>query len=40
MKKVLTTPITYEQIKDLTIGDTVYLTGPEALAMLAANEKA
>lgn len=27
MKKVLTTPITYEQIKDLTIGDTVYLTG-------------
>ncbi len=27
MKKVLTTPITYEQIRDLTIGDTVYLTG-------------
>jgi len=27
MKKVLTTPITYEQIKDLKIGDTVYLTG-------------
>lgn len=27
MKKVLTTPITYEQIKDLRIGDTVYLTG-------------
>lgn len=27
MKKVLTTPITYDQIKDLKIGDTVYLTG-------------
>ncbi len=27
MKKVLTTPISYEQIKDLKIGDTVYLTG-------------
>lgn len=27
MKKILTTPITYEQIKDLTIGDTIYLTG-------------
>lgn len=27
MKKVLTTPISYEQIKDLRIGDTVYLTG-------------
>ncbi len=27
MKKVLTTPITYDQIKDLNIGDTVYLTG-------------
>ena len=27
MKKVLTTPITYDQIKDLSIGDTVYLTG-------------
>ena len=27
MKKILTTPITYEQIKDLNIGDTVYLTG-------------
>ena len=27
MKKVLTTPITYDQIKDLRIGDTVYLTG-------------
>ena len=27
MKKVLTTPVTYEQIKDLKIGDTVYLTG-------------
>lgn len=27
MKKVITTPITYEQIKDLNIGDTVYLTG-------------
>ena len=26
-KIVLTTPITYEQIKDLRIGDTVYLTG-------------
>ena len=27
MKKILTTPITYEQIKDLKTGDTVYLTG-------------
>lgn len=27
MKKVLTTPITYDQIKDLRAGDTVYLTG-------------
>lgn len=27
MKKILTTPITYDQIKDLNIGDTVYLTG-------------
>ena len=27
MKKILTTPITYDQIKDLSIGDTVYLTG-------------
>lgn len=27
MKKVLTTPISYDQIKDLKIGDTVYLTG-------------
>lgn len=27
MKKVLTTPVTYDQIKDLKIGDTVYLTG-------------
>ena len=27
MKKILTTPISYEQIKDLRIGDTVYLTG-------------
>lgn len=27
MKKILTTPITYDQIKDLEIGDTVYLTG-------------
>ena len=27
MKKILTTPISYEQIKDLKIGDTVYLTG-------------
>ena len=27
MKKILTTPITYDQIKDLNIGDTVYLSG-------------
>lgn len=27
MKKILTTPISYDQIKDLKIGDTVYLTG-------------
>ena len=27
MKKILTTPITEEQIRDLNIGDTVYLTG-------------
>lgn len=27
MKKILTTPISYEQIKDLRIGDTVYLSG-------------
>lgn len=27
MKKILTTPITYDQIKDLEIGDTVYLSG-------------
>ncbi len=27
MKKIITTPITYEQLKDLTAGDTVYLTG-------------
>ena len=27
MKKILTTPISYDQIKDLNIGDTVYLTG-------------
>lgn len=27
MKKIITTPVTYEQIKDLRIGDTVYLTG-------------
>ena len=27
MKHVLTTPISYEQIKDLRAGDTVYLTG-------------
>ena len=27
MKKILTTPISYDQIKDLHIGDTVYLTG-------------
>ena len=27
MKKILTTPITYDQIRDLNIGDTVYLTG-------------
>ena len=27
MKKILTTPITYDQIKDLEAGDTVYLTG-------------
>lgn len=27
MEKILTTPISYEQIKDLRIGDTVYLTG-------------
>ncbi|MCR5061504.1 MAG: L(+)-tartrate dehydratase subunit beta [Saccharofermentans sp.] len=27
MKKVLTTPISFDQIKDLKIGDTVYLTG-------------
>lgn len=27
MKKILTTPISYEQIKDLRAGDTVYLTG-------------
>ena len=26
-KKILTTPISYDQIKDLKIGDTVYLTG-------------
>ena len=27
MKKILTTPISYDQIKNLKIGDTVYLTG-------------
>ena len=27
MQKVLTTPITYDQIKDLRTGDTVYFTG-------------
>ena len=27
MKKILTTPITPEQIADFNIGDTVYLTG-------------
>ena len=27
VKKILTTPISYEQIRDLRIGDTVYLTG-------------
>lgn len=27
MKKVLTEPISYEQIKDLRVGDTVYYTG-------------
>ncbi len=27
MKKIITTPITYDQIKDLNAGDTVYLTG-------------
>lgn len=27
MKKILTTPITYEQIRDLRTGDTVYLSG-------------
>ena len=27
MKKILTTPLSYDQIKDLQIGDTVYLTG-------------
>ena len=27
MKKVLTTPVTAEDIKDLRIGDIVYLTG-------------
>lgn len=27
MKKIITTPITYEQLKDLKIGDTVYLSG-------------
>ena len=27
MKKILTTPISFDQIKDLRIGDTVYLTG-------------
>ena len=27
MKKIITTPITYDQLKDLTAGDTVYLTG-------------
>ncbi len=27
MKKIITTPITFDQIKDLKIGDTVYLTG-------------
>lgn len=27
MKKVITTPITYDQIKDLKAGDTIYLTG-------------
>ena len=27
MEKILTTPISYDQIKDLKIGDTVYLTG-------------
>ena len=32
MKKILTTPISYEQIKDLRIGDTVYLTGMLATA--------
>lgn len=27
MKKIITTPITYEQIRDLEAGDTVYLSG-------------
>ena len=27
MKKILSTPLTYDQIKDLHIGDTVYFTG-------------
>ena len=27
MRKLLKTPITYDQIKDLRIGDTVYLSG-------------
>jgi len=27
MKRIITTPVDYEQIKDIRIGDTIYLTG-------------
>ena len=40
MKKILTTPISYEQIKDLRIGDTVYLTGMLATARDSGHHRA
>lgn len=39
MKKILTTPITYDDIKDLRIGDTIYLTGDLATCRDAGHKR-
>lgn len=39
MRKILKTPITYDQIKDLRIGDTVYLNGELATCRDAGHER-
>lgn len=40
MKKIITTPVTYEKIKDLQIGDTIYLTGEMATSRDSGHRRA